>query len=92
MVMRSLILFTYLQFLDALTTACFLVHGGNEANPIMKFLMGYLGTFEGLLVAKTFGVLVAVWYMAKGGSLKWYNGLYSAVVVWNMTYFLQGAK
>ena len=34
--MNSLIPFAYLQFLDGLTTVCFLNHGAPEGNPAVR--------------------------------------------------------
>ena len=50
--------------------------------------MANLGVVEGLLTAKAFGILVAIYFMAKGGNLKWFSAAYGAVVVWNLMYFL----
>ncbi len=54
-----LIQFSYLQALDILTTLAFLLYGAQEANPVLRILMGVTSPLVVLIVAKTFALGLA---------------------------------
>lgn len=86
----TLAVFVLLQLLDAWSTHRALAAGGQEANPIARFFMGWLGVVPGLLVLKA---LVGVWLWLllphlPAGQVLWVlwavNAIYIVVVVNNI--------
>lgn len=86
--MGSLMLqYSYLQFLDFLTTVAFLLTGVREANPLVKLAM-YLtpNAVGGLLLVKMLGVLLGLycWRMGRTRLLRRMNWMFAGVVTWNL--------
>src|SRR3954451_10295508 len=78
--------YVYLQLLDLLTTAAFLAHRVEEANPIVRLSMGTAaGTMPGLLLIKTMAVLLGLfcWRTGRVRMLSMANRFYAVLVVWN---------
>ena len=57
------ILLTLLQVFDGWTTYKILRLGGRDLNPVVRWIMEKIGEYEGLVVIKTFGI-VLVWVIA----------------------------
>ena len=82
-----LLQFAGLQILDALTTWWFLGHGVAEANPLVRWVLGWIGQpVLALLAAKAAGLVPALWAWRSGrhGLLRRINMLFAACVVWNL--------
>jgi hypothetical protein len=83
----SLVLFIFLQVLDAVTTMFFLHHGVSEGNPLVRALLsGSAGPALGLAMAKVAGVLLAVfaWRTGRHRLLVKINVVFAACVLWNL--------
>jgi hypothetical protein len=79
--------YSYLQVLDFLTTVAFLVHGVQEANPIVRFAMAVSpGVLPGLLAVKGLAFLLGFycWRMGKVKLLSRINLLFAVLVAWNL--------
>jgi hypothetical protein len=79
--------YSYLQMLDFLTTVAFLVHGVQEANPIVRFAMAVSpGILPGLLAIKVVAFLLGFycWRMGKVKLLTRINVLFAVLVAWNL--------
>ncbi len=81
-----LIQFSYLQALDILTTLAFLLHGAQEANPLLRILMGITSPLVVLITAKTFalGLAAFCWLSKRQRILRLANTAYACLVVWNL--------
>jgi hypothetical protein len=65
----SLVIFSYFQFLDLLTTVIFLLHGVQEANPLVRFaLRAAPSPLLGLLLIKVAALALGVYYWRDAGS------------------------
>jgi len=82
-----ILLYSYLQILDLLTTVAFLINGVKEANPIVKGMM-YMteSPFTGLLFLKLVAILLGVycWRIRKYHLLARINILFALLVAWNL--------
>jgi hypothetical protein len=79
--------FTYLQVLDLLTTVAFLLHGVEEGNPVVRFVLGATDSpIGGLLLVKVVAVLlgIACWRLGRARVLYRINLLFALVVTWNL--------
>ncbi|MBV8817659.1 MAG: hypothetical protein JO022_04825 [Acidobacteriaceae bacterium] len=79
--------YSYLQILDFLTTVAFLVHGIQEANPVVRFAMKLCpSVIAGLILIKTAALLLGVycWRMRREKLLSRINILFALVVAWNL--------
>jgi len=83
----SLVLFSYFQLLDLLTTVGFLVHGVKEANPIVKFALAVAPTpIMGLALVKVAAVMIGIycWKLGRQKLLGRINVLFAILISWNM--------
>jgi uncharacterized protein DUF5658 len=83
----SLVLFTYLQLLDLLTTVVFILHGVQEANPVVKFaLVAAPSPLIGLLVVKAAALALGLYCCLQGKQklLVRMNVFFAAIVSWNL--------
>lgn len=88
-----LIHFTYLQLLDILTTLAFLTIGVQEANPLIRFLLGATHSPLGALLAVKLLALALACYCWRSGKRRLLfrvNVFYAALVAWNLVAFLLG--
>ena len=86
--------YSYLQVLDFLTTVAFLVHGIQEANPIVRFAMAVSpGVLPGLLAVKAVALLLGFycWRMGKVRLLSRINMLFAVLVAWNLIAMIVGS-
>jgi len=91
---QSLLLFSYLQVLDMLSTVAFLMLGVHEANPLVRFAFSIgLGPIAGLLLVKVAAVSIGVycWVMGRERVLIRANLLFALLVAWNLLAVIRGA-
>ena len=85
--MNVLLQFSYLQLLDFLTTVAVLVHGGKEANPLVRFVLAAgPQPLVGLAVLKIASFALAL-YCVRGARLRLLsrvNLFFAALVAWNI--------
>ena len=87
MVVSPLALFSYLQFLDLLSTLAFLSVGVQEANPLVNLALKLADhPFYALLFVKALalGIGVYCWRAGRYGVLAKANILFAALIVWNL--------
>jgi hypothetical protein len=85
--MATLLLFVALQFCDAVTTLVFLRHGIAEANPIVRFALGFSATPAlPLLALKGVGcaLAIAAWRLHRLRLLHRINCFFAICVAWNL--------
>jgi hypothetical protein len=83
----SLVLFTYLQLLDLLTTVVFILHGVKEANPLVNFALTAAPTpLLGLLLIKAAALALGFYCCLRGKQklLVRMNVFFAALVSWNL--------
>jgi Domain of unknown function (DUF5658) len=83
----SLVIFSYFQFLDLLTTVIFLLHGVQEANPLVRLaLRSAPSPLLGLLLVKVAALALGVycWRMGRQSLLLRMNVLFAILVSWNL--------
>ena len=83
----SLLIFTYFQFLDLLTTVIFLMQGLQEANPMVKFAMRAAPSpLLGLVLVKVAALALGVycWRLGRRSLLLRINVLFAILVSWNL--------
>jgi hypothetical protein len=83
----SLVLFTYLQLLDLLTTVVFIVHGVKEANPLVNFALTAAPTpLLGLVLIKAAALALGIFCCLRGRKqlLTRMNVFFAALVSWNL--------
>ena len=83
----SLLIFSYFQLLDLLTTVVFILNGVQEANPVVKFALRTAPTpLIGLLLIKVAAVALAVycWRLGRKSLLLRINVLFAVLVSWNL--------
>jgi hypothetical protein len=81
------VIFGYFQLLDMLTTVVFLLHGVQEANPLVKFALRtapnpLMGLFLIKLVA--LGMAFYCWRLGRRSLLLRINILFAILVSWNL--------
>lgn len=84
---QLLIQYSYLQFLDLITTIAFLLHGVREGNPLVKLVLRYAPDPLGGLVALKLAAIALGIYAWKRGREKLLvriNILFALVVAWNI--------
>ncbi len=93
--MNTLLLqYSYLQFLDLLTTVAFLLQGVREGNPLVRLAIEYAPhPLGGLLAIKilAIGLGVYCWKTGKLRLLSRINVLFALVVAWNLTALIAGS-
>ena len=83
----NLVIFGYFQLLDMLTTVVFLLHGVQEANPLVKFaLRSAPNPIMGLFLIKivALGMAVYCWRLGRSSLLFRINILFAVLVSWNL--------
>jgi hypothetical protein len=82
-----LAVFSYLHFLDLLTTLAFLSLGVQEANPLVNLALKYSShPLYALLSVKAVAILIGVycWRVGRHAVLTKANLLFAVLVVWNL--------
>jgi hypothetical protein len=90
---QLLLQYSYLQMLDLLTTMAFMLHGIQEANPLVRFaLRSSSHPFGGLLAVKimALGLGIYCWHYGRDRLLTRINILFAIVVAWNMVALIVG--
>ena len=90
----SLVLFTYLQFLDLLTTLVFILHGVQEGNPLVKFaLVAAPSPLMGLLLVKAAALALGICCSVQGRQrlLTRMNVFFAVLVSWNLVAMIANA-
>src|SRR5258706_5619786 len=83
----SLVLFSYFQLLDLLTTIGFLLRGVKEGNPFVRFMVDTAPTpLVGLLIVKlaALGLGLYCWRFGRRQLLGRINVLFGALISWNL--------
>jgi len=83
----NLVIFGYFQLLDMLTTVVFLLHGVQEANPVVKFaLRSAPNPLLGLFLIKAVALCMAFycWRLGRRSLLLRINILFAILVSWNL--------
>ena len=87
--------FAYLQILDLMTTLAFLVNGGKEANPFIRFVLG-VGPhpLAGLVVLKVGALGMALYCVRRARTqlLTRVNVFFAGLVVWNLVVLILSAR
>jgi hypothetical protein len=90
---QLLIQFSYLQVLDLLTTLAFLLHGVQEANPVVRFALRIgPNPLESLLGLKLLALSLGFycWRCGRERLLIRMNILFALVVAWNLAALIYG--
>lgn len=90
---QLLLQYSYLQMLDLLTTVAFLLHGVQEANPLVRLALRYSShPLGGLLVIKVLALALGVycWRCGRERLLTRINILFAIVVAWNLIALIAG--
>ncbi len=83
---QLLLQYSYLQILDFMTTIAFLLHGIQEANPLVRVALHTANPLGGLLAVKVAAIGLGI-YCSKRGREKLLgriNILFALVVAWNL--------
>ena len=91
---QSVLVFSYLQLLDVMSTIAFLMLGIHEANPIVRFAFSIgPNPLAGLFAIKVLAVLLGIrcWQMGRDRLLFWANLLFGSLVTWNLWAVIVGA-
>lgn len=83
----SLILYSYFQLLDLLTTIVFIVRGVSEANPVVRFVLSNAPTpLIGLVMIKVVAVALGIycWRVGRQKLLGRMNIFFAALISWNL--------
>jgi len=90
---QLLLQYSYLQMLDLLTTVAFLLHGVQEANPLVRLALRYSShPLGGLLLVKMLALSLGVycWRCGREKLLTRINILFAVVVAWNLVALIAG--
>jgi len=90
---QLLLQYSYLQMLDLLTTMAFMLHGIEEANPVVRFaLRSSSHPLGGLLAVKmmALGLGIYCWRCGRHRLLTRINILFAIVVAWNLVALIAG--
>ena len=91
---QLLIQYSYLQFLDFITTIAFLLHGVREGNPLVNLALKYAPfPLGGLLAVKIGAVALGIyaWRHGREKLLIRINILFALVVAWNIVSIIVAA-
>lgn len=83
----ALLHYTYLQLLDLLTTLAFLLHGVQEGNPLVRFVLERSSSdVAALLLVKlvALGLGATAWLTGRRRLLARANVFFALVVAWNL--------
>src|SRR5262249_54319500 len=89
-----LIQYGYLQLLDLLTTAAFLVQGVREGNPLVRFAIETAPTpLGGLFAVKILAMILGLycWRTRKAALLGRVIALFAILIAWNMVALILGS-
>ncbi len=84
---QQLLQFSYLQVLDFLTTIAFLLHGVQEANPLVRLALFSMPNPIGALVTVkvlALGLGLFCWRMGRDRLLMRINIMFAVLVAWNL--------
>lgn len=84
---QSLLLYSYLQVLDVMSTVAFLMLGVRESNPIVRFAFSIgPNPLAGLLLLKVVAVMIGVycWRVGRERLLFRVNLIFGLLVAWNL--------
>jgi hypothetical protein len=84
---QQLLQFSYLQVLDFLTTIAFLLHGVQEANPLVRLaLYSTLNPIGALLSVKLLAIALGLfcWRRGRDRLLMRINIMFAILVAWNL--------
>jgi Domain of unknown function (DUF5658) len=84
---QQLLQFSYLQVLDFLTTIAFLLHGVQEANPLVRFaLYSAPNPIGALLTVKVLAIGLGLfcWRRGRDRLLMRINIMFAILVAWNL--------
>jgi hypothetical protein len=90
----SLVLFSYFQLLDLLTTVGFILHGVKEANPLVKFALTAAPTpIVGLVLVKIAALAMGFycWRLGRQKLLGRINILFGVLISWNLIALIGGS-
>jgi hypothetical protein len=90
---QLLLQYSYLQMLDLLTTLAFMLHGIQEANPVVRFALRFSShPWGGLLAVKilALGLGIYCWRCGRERLLTRINILFAIVVAWNLVALIAG--
>jgi hypothetical protein len=90
---QLLLQYSYLQMLDLLTTVAFMLHGIQEANPVVRFaLRSSSHPLGGLLALKMMALALGIycWRCGRERLLTRINILFAIVVAWNLLALIAG--
>ena len=91
---QLLIQFSYLQILDFMTTVAFLLHGVQEANPLVRLAFRFAPSpLGGLLAIKCLALCLGIycWRCGRERLLTRMNILFAIVVAWNLVALIVGS-
>ncbi len=91
---QQLLQFSYLQVLDFLTTIAFLVHGVQEANPLVRLALNVAPNPIGaLLSVKLLAIALGLfcWRMGRDRLLMRINIMFAILVAWNLVALIAAA-
>ncbi len=92
---QQLLQFAYLQTLDLMTTVAFLLHGVQEGNPLIRFVMDRSAyPLGGLAAVKVVAMLLGVycWRARRTKVLSRINIAFAIVVAWNLAALIVGSN
>jgi hypothetical protein len=92
---QQLLNFAYLQILDLMTTVAFLVHGVQEGNPLVRFLITRLqDPLSALVVVKVVAMMLGIfcWRTRRTRLLSRMNVMFAIIVAWNLVALILGSK
>lgn len=90
---RVFLQYAYLQALDILTTMAFLLAGVQEANPLVRGIMGWTGHPLTALAPVKLGALalgVVCWRSGRIRLLRKANAFFALLVAWNLLCLILG--
>jgi hypothetical protein len=91
---QLLVQYSYLQILDLMSTLAFLLHGIQEANPLVRFALRYSNNpLSALLAVKLLAIALGVycWRAGRQRLLNRMNILFALVVAWNLLALIVGS-
>ncbi len=92
---HQLLQFAYLQILDLMTTVAFLLHGVQEGNPLIRFVIDRCPyPLGGLVAIKILAMLLGIycWRMHRTRLLSRINIAFAIVVAWNLAALILGSS
>jgi hypothetical protein len=90
---KDLLLYTYLQAMDVLSTVAFLISGVQEANPLVRWaLTAFSNPVSGLLAVKVIAMMLGLYCFGAGRIrlLRRVNMAFAALVAWNLLSLILG--